>query len=357
MQQQISGSDMTALTLKTEPPLVTLLGAGVRRNGRWLVRGVDFSVRRGEIVTLIGPNGSGKSTSAKMAIGVLSPDEGRVERQPGFRVGYVPQKLTVDWTMPLTVKRLMTLTMRLSDKEIDAVLGSVGIGHLAGAEVQHLSGGEFQRALLARAIARKPDLLVLDEPVQGVDFAGEIALYDLITSIRNSAGCGILLISHDLHVVMAETDTVICLNGHVCCRGTPAAVSRSPEYMRLFGAAAGRTLAVYSHHHDHTHLPDGRVRHEDGTVTDHCHAGDGHHHDHGDGDQVHAQAEPAGHVSHDHAGHDHSHGPGDMKDVHGPAAHDHASHDHAAHDHAAHDQAHGQGPMPKAVTAAEKRDV
>lgn len=302
MQQQISGSDMTASTLKTEPPLVTLLGAGVRRNGRWLVRGVDFSVRRGEIVTLIGPNGSGKSTSAKMAIGVLSPDEGRVERQPGFSVGYVPQKLAVDWTMPLTVKRLMTLTMRLSDKEIAAVLDSVGIGHLAGAEVQHLSGGEFQRALLARAIARKPDLLVLDEPVQGVDFAGEIALYDLITSIRNSAGCGILLISHDLHVVMAETDTVICLNGHVCCRGTPAAVSRSPEYMRLFGAAAGRTLAVYSHHHDHTHLPDGRVRHEDGTITDHCHAGDGHHHDHVHGPEAH------GHEGHGHEGDVHAHG-------------------------------------------------
>lgn len=366
MQQQIFGSNMTALTLKTEPPLVTLLGAGVRRNGRWLVRGVDFSVRRGEIVTLIGPNGSGKSTSAKMAIGVLSPDEGRVERQPGFRVGYVPQKLAVDWTMPLTVKRLMTLTMRLSDKEIAAVLDSVGIGHLAGAEVQHLSGGEFQRALLARAIARKPDLLVLDEPVQGVDFAGEIALYDLITSIRNSAGCGILLISHDLHVVMAETDTVICLNGHVCCRGTPAAVSRSPEYMRLFGAAAGRTLAVYSHHHDHTHLPDGRVRHDDGTITDHCHAGDGHHHDHGENAHAHAPTQHAGGVPHDHAGrdhlgHDHSHGPGDGKDGHGPpthdAAHNHASHSHAGHSHASHDHVHAEHPTPKAVTAAETRDV
>ncbi|MHB0950422.1 MAG: ATP-binding cassette domain-containing protein [Allorhizobium sp.] len=283
-----------------ERPLVSLSAAGVFRNGRWLVRGVDFSVRRGEIVTLIGPNGSGKSTSAKMAIGVLSPDEGKVERQPGFRVGYVPQKLSVDWTMPLTVWRLMTLTGSLSDNDIVAALESVGIAHLAGAEVQHLSGGEFQRALLARAIARKPDLLVLDEPVQGVDFAGEIALYNLITSIRNRTGCGILLISHDLHVVMAETDTVICLNGHVCCRGTPAAVSQSPEYMRLFGATAGKTLAVYSHDHDHTHLPDGRVRHADGSVTDHCFPGDGHHHgaDHED--------EPHSHHGHAHE-HDHAH--------------------------------------------------
>lgn len=284
---------MNAMKSREAAPLVSLSGAGVYRNGRWLVRGVDFSVRPGEIVTLIGPNGSGKSTSAKMAIGVLKADEGRVERKPGLRVGYVPQRLSVDWTMPLTVRRLMTLTSPLSNSEVEAALEAVGIAHLAGAEVQHLSGGEFQRALLARAMARKPDILVLDEPVQGVDFSGEIALYDLITSIRNSTGCGILLISHDLHVVMAETDTVICLNGHVCCRGTPSAVSQSPEYMRLFGAKAAQTLAVYSHDHDHTHLPDGRVLHADGSVTDHCHPDDGHHDHHGH--------------DHDHHGHDHHH--------------------------------------------------
>lgn len=284
---------------RNDQPLVMLQEAGIRRSGRWLVRGVEFSVAPGEIVTLIGPNGSGKSTSAKMAIGVLKPDEGRVERKPGLRVGYVPQKLAVDWTMPLTVKRLMSLTGPLPENEIKSALEAVGIAHLASAEVQHLSGGEFQRALLARAIARKPDLLVLDEPVQGVDFSGEIALYDLITSIRNSTGCGILLISHDLHVVMAETDTVICLNGHVCCRGTPAAVSQSPEYMRLFGANAGRTLAVYSHDHDHTHLPDGRVMHSDGSVTEHCHPGDGHHHH--DEDHQHREHD------HDHHHEDHHH--------------------------------------------------
>lgn len=279
--------------------LVSLSNAGVQRNGRWLVRGVEFSVRKGEIVTLIGPNGSGKSTSAKMAIGVLKPSEGAVSRIAGLRVGYVPQKLSVDWTMPLSVRRLMTLTGPLPAREIDAALNATGIAHLANAEVQHLSGGEFQRALLARAIARKPDLLVLDEPVQGVDFSGEIALYDLIKQIRNETGCGILLISHDLHVVMAETDTVICLNGHVCCRGTPQAVSQSPEYVRLFGSRAAQTLAVYSHHHDHTHLPDGRVLHSDGSVTDHCHPEDGHHHEHDHGD------------GHDHSAHDHHHHAGE----------------------------------------------
>jgi len=283
-------------------PLVSLEDVGILRNGRWLVRGIDFSVSRGEIVTLIGPNGSGKSTSAKAAIGVLKPDEGRVERKPGLKVGYVPQKLSIDWTLPLSVRRLMTLTGPLPERDIAAALDAAGMAHMLDAEVQHLSGGEFQRALMARAIARKPDLLVLDEPVQGVDFAGEIALYDLIKSIRNATGCGILLISHDLHVVMAETDTVICLNGHVCCRGTPESVSRSPEYVRLFGSRAAQTLAVYSHHHDHTHLPDGRVQHADGTVTDHCRPDDGHHaHDHS-----HDHAHAAHDHSHDHE-HDHPH--------------------------------------------------
>lgn len=276
-------------------PLVSLDNVGIRRGGRWLVRGVEFSVSRGEIVTLIGPNGSGKSTSAKAAIGVLKPDEGRVVKKANLKVGYVPQKLAVDWTLPLSVRRLMTLTGPLPEADIMAALESAGMAHMLDAQVQHLSGGEFQRALMARAIARKPDLLVLDEPVQGVDFAGEIALYELIKSIRNNTGCGILLISHDLHVVMAETDTVICLNGHVCCRGTPQAVSQSPEYVRLFGSRAAPTLAVYSHHHDHTHLPDGRVQHADGSVTDHCHPDDGHHHEHGHDH------------SHDHADHHHDH--------------------------------------------------
>ncbi|MGR9171858.1 ATP-binding cassette domain-containing protein [Rhizobium sp. KDH_Rht_773_N] len=291
-------------------PLVSLENVGIRRGGRWLVRGVDFSVSRGEIVTLIGPNGSGKSTSAKAAIGVLKPDEGRVSRIAGLKVAYVPQKLAVDWTLPLSVRRLMTLTGPLPEAEIMAAVEAAGMAHMLDAQVQHLSGGEFQRALMARAIARKPDLLVLDEPVQGVDFAGEIALYDLIKSIRNTTGCGILLISHDLHVVMAETDTVICLNGHVCCRGTPQAVSRSPEYVRLFGSRAAQTLAVYSHHHDHTHLPDGRVLHEDGSVTDHCYPQDGHHHHHD-----HGHAHPHGHAE----AHAHAHAEADRHPGHADA--------------------------------------
>jgi zinc transport system ATP-binding protein len=288
--------------------LVSLENAGIRRDGRWLVRGVDFSITRGEVVTLIGPNGAGKSTTAKMAIGVLKADEGSVTRKRDLRIGYVPQKLGIDWTMPLSVRRLMTLTGPLKDAEIIDALESTGIPHLANSEVRHLSGGEFQRALLARAIARKPDLMVLDEPVQGVDFAGEAALYDLIRTIRNATGCGILMISHDLHMVMAGTDTVICLNGHVCCRGTPEVVSQSSDYMKLFGGNA-RSLAVYNHHHDHTHLPDGRVRHADGSITEHCHPEDGHHHDHsGHEHHVHEHDHPHDHAHGDHHHHgDHAH--------------------------------------------------
>lgn len=261
-------------------PVVTLKNAGVFRDQRWLVRGVDLTVGRGEIVTLIGPNGSGKSTTAKAALGLLPLDEGKVSRADRIRIGYVPQKLSVDWTLPLTVDRLLRLTGPISKTDAEDALARVGIPHLARAEVRNLSGGEFQRALLARAIARKPDLLVLDEPLQGVDFSGQVALYDLIAHIRDEVGCGILMISHDLHVVMAATDSVICLNGHVCCHGAPQVVAEDPEYRRLFGDRAAATLAVYKHQHDHTHLPDGRVRHADGSVTDHCHPGDGHHRNH-----------------------------------------------------------------------------
>ncbi len=262
-------------------PLIEARGLGVQRGGRWLVRGVDLAIRAGEIVTLIGPNGSGKSTTVKALLGILQPSAGSVQRRPDLSIGYLPQRLTIDWTMPLTVQRLLTLTGRHSTAEIEAALAEVGIAHLAGQPVQQLSGGEFQRALLARALIRRPDLLVLDEPVQGVDFAGEIALYELIHAIRERLGCGILMISHDLHIVMGQTDTVVCLNGHVCCSGTPQAVTESPEYRALFGAQAASALAIYRHHHDHVHLDDGRV--VEAQSHDHPHHDEGHHHDHDPG--------------------------------------------------------------------------
>lgn len=257
--------------------LISLTNAGVQRSRQWLVRGVDLKVHPGEIVTLIGPNGSGKSTTAKMALGLLSLDEGARAQSDALVVGYVPQKLAIDWTLPLTVDRFMTLTGRVAADAVSAAMTATGVAHLWQADVCTLSGGEFQRVMLARAMARKPDLLVLDEPVQDVDFNGEIEIYELIQKIREDVGCGVLLISHDLHVVMAATDRVLCLNGHICCQGTPVAVASSDEYQRLFGLRSAQSLAVYQHHHDHTHMPDGRVRHADGSITDHCHPDDGSH--------------------------------------------------------------------------------
>nr|WP_155126961.1 metal ABC transporter ATP-binding protein [Pseudovibrio flavus] len=278
--------------------MIELEGVGVERQGRWLIRNVDLQIDRGKIVTLIGPNGAGKSTLAKAALGVMPVSEGRVKRSSGLTVGYVPQKLAIDWTMPLTVERLMSLTGSPKKGEVEEALEMVGIPHLKHSGVQQLSGGEFQRALLARAYLRKPDLLVLDEPVQGVDFSGEIALYELIGRIRDQLNCGILLISHDLHIVMAQTDTVICLNGHVCCRGRPEEVAVSPEFQNLFGTL-GAPIGIYRHHHDHSHLPDGRVMRSDGSVHDNCcgcgdEEGEGHSHNH----------------DHDH-GHHHNHNQGD----------------------------------------------
>jgi zinc transport system ATP-binding protein len=258
-------------------PLISLENVAVERGARALVRNIDLSISRGEIVTLIGPNGSGKSTTAKVVTGVLKPTSGRVTRVPGLTIGYVPQKLSIDWTLPLTVERLMGLTGRHGRDEITAALEAVGMAHMRRAAVQELSGGEFQRVLFARAMIRKPDLMVLDEPVQGVDFAGEVALYQLIREIRDRTRCGILMISHDLHVVMAETDTVICLNGHVCCRGTPDTVKTSPEYLALFGDRAAGALALYTHHHDHQHGPDGNIAEADHDHGHHHHGHDHHH--------------------------------------------------------------------------------
>lgn len=254
--------------LQKSGQLAQLENAGVMRGGRWLVRGVSLTVAETEIVSLIGPNGSGKSTTAKMLLGLLRPDEGEAAVRSGLTVSYVPQRISIDWTLPLSVRRFMRLTGSISKSAAAGAMELTGVGHLARSEVRNLSGGEFQRVLLARAIARRPNLLVLDEPVQGVDFAGEIALYELIARIRDELQCGVLLISHDLHVVMAATDRVVCLNGHVCCSGTPTAVAESAEYRALFGARAASALSVYQHHHDHTHLDDGRIRYGDGAVSD-----------------------------------------------------------------------------------------
>ena len=239
--------------------LVKLKDVGFEQNGKWLVKGVSLQVEKGKIVTLIGPNGSGKSTTAKIALGIYKNIEGQVEKFT-INIGYVPQKISIDWTLPLRVKDFMLLTDNLKDDILDEALTLTGVKHLRDNNLGNLSGGEFQRVLLARAISKKPELLVLDEPVQGVDFTGEIALYELIKKISEKLNCGILLISHDLHTVMTATDHVVCLNGHVCCSGSPKDVARNNEYKALFGEQASQTLSVYEHKHDHEHSNDGEIK-------------------------------------------------------------------------------------------------
>ena len=239
--------------------LVKLNEVGFQQNKKWLVKGVSLQVERGKIVTLIGPNGSGKSTTAKIALGIYKNIEGQVEKFTS-NIGYVPQKISIDWTLPLRVKDFMLLTDNLKDDALDEALTLTGVKHLKDKNLGNLSGGEFQRVLLARAISKKPELLVLDEPVQGVDFTGEIALYELIKKISEKLNCGILLISHDLHTVMTATDHVVCLNGHVCCSGSPKDVARNNEYKALFGEQAYQTLSVYEHKHDHEHSNDGEIK-------------------------------------------------------------------------------------------------
>ena len=245
----------------SEKQLIKLTQAGYQAADRWLVRDVSLSVSQSEIVTLIGPNGSGKSTTAKMALGILKPTTGEAIRAPGLKVSYVPQKLMIDWTLPLDVDHFFRLTSKPSIQARHRAIEATGISHLLNQELRSLSGGEFQRVLIARAIAREPDLLVLDEPVQGVDFSGENELYQLIGTIRDTLQCGILMISHDLHVVMAKTDQVICLNGHVCCSGTPVTVSQTDEFQALFGLRGHADIALYQHHHDHHHSADGSIAH------------------------------------------------------------------------------------------------
>ena len=239
--------------------LVKLNNVGIQQNEKWLVKGVSLEVEKGKIVTLIGPNGSGKSTTAKIALGIYKNIEGNVEKLTN-NIGYVPQKISIDWTLPLRVKDFMVLTDNIKDELIDEALTLTGVIHLKEKNLGNLSGGEFQRVLLARAISKKPELLVLDEPVQGVDFTGEIALYELIKKISEKLNCGILLISHDLHTVMSATDHVVCLNGHVCCSGSPKDVARNNEYKALFGEQASQTLSVYEHKHDHEHSIDGKIK-------------------------------------------------------------------------------------------------
>ncbi|MBO6851820.1 MAG: zinc ABC transporter ATP-binding protein ZnuC [Marinobacter sp.] len=255
-------------------PLVALDQLTVAFDGRPIVDRVSLTLHRGDIITVIGPNGAGKTTLIKAILGIQKVTSGSVTLSDRLTVGYVPQHLNLETTLPLSVRRFMSLSGRRL-QECQAALDKTGVGHLMDSSIHHLSGGERQRLLLARALARKPDLLVLDEPAQGVDINGQAALYDLIRQLRDDLHCGVIMISHDLHLVMAATDKVICLNQHVCCSGYPADISHDPAFIETFGQPVAESLAVYHHHHNHHHDLHGDVvdkeRHHDHKECGHAH--------------------------------------------------------------------------------------
>ena len=242
--------------------LITARNLTIRQGGQIILKNVDFTINRGEIVTIVGPNGSGKSTLLRSLIGAIKPASGGVERQSGLRIGYVPQKLFVDAAMPLTVRRFLDVPKRVDNAAAVTALEKTGVGHLVHQPLAGLSGGQFQRVLLARAILMNPDILMLDEATQGLDQPGSAAFYQLIEELRDTLNCAVLMVSHELHVVMSASDRVICLNGHVCCEGTPAVVSAAPEYRQLFGTGTKGALALYRHDHDHHHDHDETCNHD-----------------------------------------------------------------------------------------------
>lgn len=239
--------------------LVKLENVAVSFGRRRVLSDISLTLSPGKILTLLGPNGAGKSTLVRVVLGLVAPDEGSINREPKLRIGYVPQKLHLDGTLPLTVNRFLRLRPGVRKDEILPALKRVHAGHLADAPMQKLSGGETQRVLLARALLNSPQLLVLDEPTQGVDVNGQVALYDLIDQLRRELNCAVLMVSHDLHLVMAKTDEVLCLNHHICCSGTPEAVSLHPEFISMFGPRGAEQLGIYRHQHNHRHDLQGRI--------------------------------------------------------------------------------------------------
>lgn len=269
---QHKGED-TVVGRDSDTPLIVARNVEVRFGGQPVLSGASVTVRAGEVVTLIGPNGAGKTSFVRALLGLVKPAHGKIERKSGLVIGYMPQRLSIDPALPITVGRFLRLGAPHRARDIESALIEAGAGHVEDHPMQGISGGEMQRVLLARALLRDPDLLVLDEPVQGVDVTGQAELYRLIDDIRKRRGVGVLMVSHDLHVVMAKTDHVVCLNRHVCCAGHPRQVSRDPAFVALFGEDVASTLAVYAHDHDHTHDLEGHVVHDHGCA----HEPDGEH--------------------------------------------------------------------------------
>ncbi|WP_279084973.1 zinc ABC transporter ATP-binding protein ZnuC [Gilliamella apis] len=233
--------------------LMSLDNVSIEINNQKILYDISLTVNLNQIITILGPNGAGKSTLVKIILGLIQPTTGTIKRASDLTIGYVPQSINLNPTLPITVKRFMRLNKQLSEIDIHKTLSLVKAEYLLDRSMHQLSGGELQRVLLAQALAKRPKLLILDEPTQGVDVNGQVLLYDLIIDAKNEFNCGVLMVSHDLHLVMAKTDEVICLNHHICCSGTPASVSNDPEFISLFGQHGASQIALYKHHHNHDH--------------------------------------------------------------------------------------------------------
>ncbi len=242
--------------------LITTKDLGITYGATRVLHDVTFEIARGEIVTIVGPNGSGKSSFLKALIGSIPLSEGTLTRAKGLTVGYVPQSLALDPTLPMTVRRFLDLPKPIAPEAAQSALAQAGCGELGEQQLSDLSGGQLQRVMLARALVSHPDLLILDEATQGLDQPGAASFYQRIEDVRANQGCAILMVSHDLHVVMAASDRVICLNGHICCEGHPEHVASAPEYRALFGTGTQGALALYRHAHDHAHDHDHSHDHE-----------------------------------------------------------------------------------------------
>ncbi|OCG16443.1 zinc ABC transporter ATP-binding protein ZnuC [Gilliamella sp. WF3-4] len=234
-------------------PLISLDNVSVQIDHQKILYDVSLVIHLNQIITVLGPNGAGKSTLVKVILGLMPYASGTITCLPNLTIGYVPQSINLNPTLPITVRRFMCLNSQLNKKDIFNILSMVKAEYLINESMHQLSGGELQRVLLAQALAKRPQLLILDEPTQGVDVNGQVLLYDLIADAKKQFNCGVLMVSHDLHLVMAKTDEVICLNHHICCSGTPAIVSNDPEFISLFGQHETSQLAIYKHHHNHQH--------------------------------------------------------------------------------------------------------